>query len=195
MKWTLTVSGETWQGRPLSAEAVRRFLRMLADGRPEDAAIGWLLRRSFPLSWRSVLAHLWRGDPVRKVVADPLRVMRVQAFLALPKEVEEPVVEDEWDRLRRLQQDPVKEPGPRVTLDRVCRITEAVFGSDWYWNPRRWPTWDGYAPYDVVWRGWETLQMTRALERLNLVRAIGITKAGDKAQGLFDADVREALGG
>lgn len=190
MKWQITVSGETYQGLPLSGEAVRRWLRMLQD-EPEHRALEWLLRRSFPLSWR----NLWRGDPVRLVVRDPRRAILLQQFLTIPKVIEEPRVKDEWDLARERNLDPVREEGPRVTLDRVCRITEAVMGPGWYWNRERWATWDGYAPYDEVWRAWETLRMTQALERLNLVRAIGITKAGDKAHGLYEADVREALGG
>ena len=191
MKWTLTVSGGTYQGKPLSAEAVRRFQQRLADGEPEERALAWLLRRSFPLRW----SNLWRGDPVRQLLADPQRGVKVQEFLALPATKAAPQVEDEWDRLRAFNRDPVAEPGKPVELDRVCRLTEAVLGSDWYFNPARWTTWDGYAPWDEVWRAWGTLQMRLALERLSVVRAIGITKAGDKAAALYEADKREALGG
>ena len=197
MRWTLTLGGVEYVGRPLSAEAVRVALAEVTRAGTDDAAgmraLERLLRKSFPLSWR----WLWVGDPVRKWLRHPGRNQLLTGFLTIPTEKVEPTREpDEWDRLEAMQT--VKDPnggGQTVTLDTVCRLTELTMGAAWYWNPARWPTWDGYAPYDVVWRAWRTIQQERAFQRLNQVRAISITQAGEKAQAIYDADAREALGG
>ena len=197
MRWTLTLGGVEYVGRPLSAEAVRLALGEVTRAGNDDAAgivaLERMLRKSFPLSWR----YLWVGDPVRKWLRHPGRNVLLTGFLTLTPEKVEPTREpDEWDKLEAMQT--VKDPsggGQTVTLDTVCRLTELTMGAAWYWNPDRWPTWDGYAPYDVVWRAWRTIQQERAFQRLNQVRAISITQAGEKAQAVYDADAREALGG
>jgi hypothetical protein len=194
VQWTLTLGGTVYHGRPLSAEAVRvthRDLGGVVDRAGETAVLSRLMRKSFPLRW----VFLWIGDPVRKFLRHPGRNALLAAFLTVPAEkVEPPREPDEWDKLEAMQR-VESAGGPPVTLDTVCRLTEAAMGAEWYWNPDRWDTWDGYAPYDVVWRAWTTMQQARAFERLNMIRAVGVTKAGDKAGALYDADVREALGG
>jgi hypothetical protein len=196
MEWTLTLGGTAYRGRPLSAEAVWRTQQELFQAGKDEAAgtaaLERLMRLAFPLRWR----YLWVGDPVRKFLRHPGRNALLVGFLKIPPEKVEPVREpDEWDRLEAMQRVEDDPGSPKVTLAMVCRLTEAAMGAGWYWNPGRWPTWDGYAPYDVVWRAWTTMQQARAFERLNMVRAIGITRAGEKAQAIYDSDVREALGG
>lgn len=68
-------------------------------------------------------------------------------------------------------------------------------GAAWYFNPARWDTRDGYAPFLEVWAAWKTARMGRAMDRLNLIRAMATTHAGDRAQAMIDADTKEALGG
>lgn len=197
MKWQLHLGGVARQGRPLSGEAVRVAHRELLEAGPDataqGAAIERLMRLAFPIAW----GNLWHGDPVRQLMRSPFRDRLVAEFLRVPPERVEPVREmDDWDRLEAMQTIPPEESGgPKVTLAVVCRIVEREYGAGWYYCPDRWPTADGYAPLDVVWRAWATLQMTRAFERLNMVRAIGITKSAERASALYDADVREALGG
>lgn len=68
-------------------------------------------------------------------------------------------------------------------------------GSQWWYNPGRWDTWDGYAPYPAVWDAWATAQAARAIERLNTIRAIDITRAGRQVKKqLFESEQREAFG-
>lgn len=195
MKWELTLGGVVRTGRPLSAEAVRVAYRDLVQGEDEDGVLFRLLRKSFPLRW----ASLWDGDPVRLFLKHPHRMVLLKVLLTVPVEKVAPVLDKseqdkEWDRIEAMQT--IEEtPGPVVTLDTVCRVTEAALGADWYFNRDRWATWDGYAPYDVVWRAWQTLKMVRAFDRMNMVRAIGITKAGPQAESLYDKVVTEALGG
>jgi hypothetical protein len=193
-RWTATIDGVTYTGRPLSAEAVRRFYDALtAAPEAEHAALVFgLVRKVFPLSWR----RIWWADPARKVTRSPLCNAILAGWLKVPApapvKTREP---DEWDKLEQAQRVEDDPGGHRITLDTVCRLTEVVMGAGWYYNPERWATWDGYAPYEVVWDAWYTIQRARAWERLNLVRAVGITKAGERAQALYDSDVREALGG
>lgn len=191
--WAVTLGGVVYPGRPLSGEAVRRFYRDMAstgeDQAAQDALLLRLMRKMYPLRWR----NLWDGDPARRFVRDPLRVLKLAQLLVVPDDRPKRPM-DEWDKLEAMQR--VEDPdGPKVTLETVCGLAEVVLGAGWYHDPRRWPTVDGFAPYDEVWRAWRVIQQARAWDRMNMVRAIGITKAGDKAQAMFDSDVREALGG
>lgn len=77
----------------------------------------------------------------------------------------------------------------------VARLVEWGYGAEWWWNPARWDTLDGYAPYAEVWRAWQTMGQARALERLNVVRAISTSRAGERAQRLVDTDFQEAFPG
>lgn len=70
-----------------------------------------------------------------------------------------------------------------------------ALGPGWYFNRDRWATWDGYAPYDVVWDEWRTVMQVRALDRLNLIRATATTQSAEQASAMIAADVKEATGG
>lgn len=80
--WVVQIGGVRYQGRPVSGEAVRRFQAAFRaageDGAKQVAAVRDLLRWAFPLSW----AVLWRGDPVRKILASPLCMEYLQDFYA-----------------------------------------------------------------------------------------------------------------
>lgn len=80
-----------------------------------------------------------------------------------------------------------------MTFPAIARLVEWEYGAAWWYHPGRWDTLDGFAPYGEVWRAWETMTRARALHRLNLVRAIGTSRAGDRAQRLLDSDMREAF--
>lgn len=55
---------------------------------------------------------------------------------------------------------------------------------------------DGYAPYQQVWRQWETVVAARAWDRLTITRAVIIPKLEQQAATMaFDADTLEAFGG
>jgi hypothetical protein len=69
-------------------------------------------------------------------------------------------------------------------------------GPGWYFNRERWATWDGYAPYDVVWRAWKTLGMARAMDRIVLTKATRDAPApAESLMPILDALLKEALGG
>lgn len=61
---------------------------------------------------------------------------------------------------------------------------ERFYGASWYFNPVRWRTVDGYAPWGVVWIAWRGMQAVSALERLSMIRAISIAMAtGESGAG------------
>lgn len=100
---------------------------------------------------------------------------------------------DEWDRLAQLNRDPTPPPTAGVAFPAVARLVEREYGAGWWHNPARWDTLDGYAPYGAVWAAWETMRRARALERLSLIRAIAIARAGEAGQRAMDSDMREAF--
>lgn len=43
---------------------------------------------------------------------------------------------------------------------------ERYWGSSWYYNPQRWATSDGYAPFAVVIAAWHAMETNKASEQL-----------------------------
>lgn len=78
--WTVQIGGIRYQGKPVSGEAVKRFqaaFRAAGDDQAKQtAAVFALLRCAFPLSW----AALWKGDPVRRILASPLCAEYLESF-------------------------------------------------------------------------------------------------------------------
>jgi len=56
------------------------------------------------------------------------------------------------------------------------------YGVGWYHHPALWGTRDGLVPFREFWGWWRAIQATRAWERLELVRAIGITQADESSR-------------
>lgn len=64
----------------------------------------------------------------------------------------------------------------------VAQQVERFYGAIWYFNPQRWATVDGYAPWGVVWVAWRAMQAVLAYERLSMSRAVSLgMAAGDAA--------------
>lgn len=64
----------------------------------------------------------------------------------------------------------------------VVQQVERFYGASWYFNPQRWATLDGYAPWGVVWVAWRAMQAVQAYERLSMSRAVSLGMAnGDAA--------------
>lgn len=53
--------------------------------------------------------------------------------------------------------------------------------SHWYFDPARWRTVDGFAPWNVCWIQWRALQSVRAMDRLSLTRAVMLANNGNDA--------------
>lgn len=67
--WTLTIDSRAYEARPISVQQVLTFQSAIelagADQEKVGRALTALLRLIFPPRW----SYLWRGDPVRKVLA------------------------------------------------------------------------------------------------------------------------------
>lgn len=58
----------------------------------------------------------------------------------------------------------------------VWHVQHAL-GPEWYFNPRRWRTVDGYAPYFVVIHAYVASHAEAALARLSIARAVSLALA------------------
>ena len=71
---------------------------------------------------------------------------------------------------------------------------ERYFGAAFYFNPQRWATVDGYAPWHVVWVAWRAMLALQAQERLSFTRAVRLAMAqGAHATTGHDEDVAAAF--
>lgn len=71
---------------------------------------------------------------------------------------------------------------------------ERFYGAAWYFDPRRWATADGYAPWAVVWVAWRAMQAVSAQERLSMSRAIQLALAtGDHSHHARADEMRAAF--
>ena len=71
---------------------------------------------------------------------------------------------------------------------------ERYYGPSFYFNPQRWATGDGYAPWHVVWVAWRAMIALQAQERLSLTRAVRLAMAqGQHATTGHDEDVAAAF--
>lgn len=68
-----------------------------------------------------------------------------------------------------------------VSLTVAATHCELHYGADWYYNPRRWPTADGYVPYRVLWSAFRRLEAWRAVLRLDVARAVSLAHVRDRA--------------
>lgn len=71
---------------------------------------------------------------------------------------------------------------------------EAWLGSAFVYNPTRWGTADGYVPWRVFAAVVRGLPALKALERLQMARAVVLGNAGEHGRGQWDADTRTAKG-
>lgn len=61
-----------------------------------------------------------------------------------------------------------------MPLGLACAQCEAFYGASWYFDPRRWPTTDGYVPFAVLWDAWRTMQSVAAWQRLQITHAVAM---------------------
>ena len=84
--------------------------------------------------------------------------------------------------------------GPKATLATAIVQCERYWGATWYWNPARWGTTDGYAPWRVVWIYWMAMRSPAAMERLSALRVQTMGRLeGDAAAQAIESDVRDAF--
>lgn len=73
-------------------------------------------------------------------------------------------------------------------------MCERHYGAEWYWNPKRWTTADGYVPWAEFLVKWDALMGHLAIDRLQQTLAAFTGRAeGDQAQRALDRMERAAF--
>lgn len=139
-----------------------------------------VLRAVFPRRWWYRLT----GDPVALILALPGDLMtRVLAsMLTVPGTGADATTEiDPIEAIRAEQRRAVygdKAPvGP--SLATAAMTVRATYGDAWYYQPGRWATADGYAPFAVTWVEFAGVQALGARETLTVADGFAVAHAKD----------------
>lgn len=176
-----------WTPKPLSTPQMLALQAAHAQGPVAYVStLAAVLRAVLPWRWW----YRFTGDPVRRWVqlgtVDPALQSRVlQRLLAVPgTDTNAAAVTDEdpVEAIRRAQRRAVygtDDGGPRLSLALAALGVRAVYGEAWYWNPARWPTSDGYAPFGVALLEYAGLQTLDARRRLEVADGFALAHAKD----------------
>lgn len=163
----------------LQAVAADPFLYLLELGR--------VLRAVFPWRWWMVAT----GDPVRLILglfADRATVdvgqAVIQALVTAPglQRDESRAPLSPWEQLRADQRKALRGTTPKgkgLSLAAAAVAVRHAYGDTWYWNPQRWATADGYAPFALVLLEYIGLQSLDARQRLMVADGFALTQARD----------------
>ena len=149
-------------------------------------ALALVLRSVFPRRWW----HRFTGDPVALIielghVAPALQEKVLARLVTVPGAMqnEATVSDDPNEALRRAQRLAVygREDGPtaRGSLATAALVVRSAYGDGWYWNPARWQTADGYAPFAVCLLEYAGLQALEARRRLEIADGFALSHAKD----------------
>ena len=181
----LTIGRSTYTSRPISTPQMLALQAARVSGSMTERleTLVTVLRAAFP-------RRRFR-DPVRRILAlpDALRDKVIGALFQVPgSDADRREDESPLEQMRRAQRMQVygasKADGPAPTLATALAVVRAAYGDAWYWNPARWPTSDGYAPFAVTWveyMGLQTVEARRRLERVDSVQ-IALAKDSTKAR-------------
>lgn len=161
----------TWRPKPLSVEQMLRLQATRDDLLAYWVTLYVVLREVLPRRWW----YRFTGDPVRMVFAlpDDVRRLVLKAVVTQPgtdRDVSGEGDADDIAALAALQRrarfgDQQADAG--VSLAVAALSVRAAYGETWYWNPARWDTSDGYAPFALClaeYAGVQTLEVRRRLE-------------------------------
>lgn len=173
----------TWTARPISTPQMLALQAAAKDPALYLMTLATVLRAVFPRRWWYGLV----GDPLALILALPeaLRQKVLQTLVTVPGagRDESQVDDDPVEAIRRLQRVSVHGPdaarGPRPSLATVALTVRHEFGEAWYWNPQRWATADGYAPFALCWIEYVGLQALAARRRLEVADGYAIANAKD----------------
>lgn len=190
--WPLSVDGVTYWARPLSAALALRVVPLLQQPESRPAALLEALRAAFP---RPAGWFGWWRDPLRAV----LRLKPAVQASIVARLFEVPGAGDaEMDAEAALiaahrQAAQPASSGRAPSLALAVLTCEVRLGADWYFNPARWATVDGYAPLSAVWIAYQGLQAIDAHERLSMAESGTIAQAsGPKVRQAFERLERAA---
>lgn len=161
----------TWTAKPLSTPQMLALQATRKDPALYFLTLAQVLRAVLPRrAWYRVT-----GDPVTMILQLPRDLMErvLKALVTVPDtdrdvsaEIEDPI--EIYRRAQRLAVYGEKGArGPQTSLAVAALSVRATYGDAWYYNPPRWPTSDGYAPFAltlVEQVGVQTLEVRRRLE-------------------------------
>lgn len=191
----LTIGRSAYVARPLSTPVMLAMQAVHGGSDVEKgAALVMALRAAFP---RAPWYRRWRPDPVRQILTLPLDLqghVLAALFKAPGSDRDRRADESPLEKMRREQRAAVhgtaRQHGHVPTLAVALAVVRAAYGDQWYYNPDRWPTADGYAPFAVTWVEYmalQTVEMRRRLERADSV-SLALAKDGAKARrSIMDA--------
>jgi hypothetical protein len=192
-RWTLEVGRVGWrvwaellvtyEARPVSTPTMLRVQAATGGGDlvAQLVAIAGLLRAAFPRApwWRRWLV----GDPARAILALPADAQRqiLDALFRIPGTGASAVEEDPYAAIRAAQRAASRPTTSKLapTLATALAYVEAHYGAGWYFNPARWGTADGYAPFTAVWVAHAALETVAARRQLEGFAVQGYTAAKD----------------
>lgn len=161
----------------LALQAASRDVRQYA------AALAEVLYAVFPYTG----PRRWLGHPVRIILTLPPELQRtvLQALVTVPGSGidESRQADDPIERARQAQRSAVfganAARGPAPSLATAALTVRAAFGDSWYYNPQRWQTSDGYAPFALTWLEYVGLQALEARQRLTVADGYALANAKD----------------
>lgn len=160
----------TFEAKPLSVPQMLTLQAAGVDPLRYVLALAPILEAVFPRRWW----YRFTGHPVRLVLRLPQELVRpvLRTLVTVPntdRDVSEET-DDPIEVFRRAHRQSVygdHGPSGGVSLAVAALSVRAAFGDAWYYNPERWPTSDGYAPFAVALvehAGMQALEMRRRLE-------------------------------
>jgi len=185
-RWWLRTA-RTWTAKPISTPQMLTLQASARDPVAYLVALSQVLRAVFPVKRR----YRVLGDPVRVLLRlpDALRGTVLQSLMAVPgsttdvsREPDDPI-----EAIRKAQRAAVygaekKGSGPSLAI--AALTVRAAYGDGWYWNPARWATSDGYAPFAVCLVEFVGLQALEARQQLNVAQGFALAHAKDGRRAL-----------
>lgn len=169
----------TWVAKPISTPQMLALQGASAEPLAVLLETAKVLRAVLPRRWY----HVVTGDPVAMTLRLPeaLRARVLAALLSLPAD---DVKDDSpLEQMRRQQRAQVygdgERGGLRPTLALAALTVRQAYGEGWYYNPARWGTSDGYAPFAVCWLEYVGLQALEARQRLIVADGTALASAKD----------------
>jgi hypothetical protein len=158
----------TWTAKPLSVPQMMALQTAGRDPVTYLVTLCGVLRAVLPRRWWYRLT----GDPVFMILGlpDDVQPLVLKALVTVPgSERDVSREEDPVEAIRPDQRLSVhgatKDGG--VSLVMAALSVRSVYGDSWYYNPARWATSDGYAPFAVAlieYAGVQALDVRRRLE-------------------------------
>lgn len=174
-----------WMARPISTPQMLALQAAQGDPVRYTVALLTVLRAILVRRWW----HRLTGDPVRLLMQLPpdLRQRVLRHLVTVPGSERDATQElTFFEQVQRAQRAAVHGTevarGPSLAI--AALTVRAVLGESWYWNPARWATSDGYAPFAVCWLEFVGLQHVSAQRRLELADAALVPHHKDPARAL-----------